>query len=66
MSETLNASFDRFIEGTRYGLEKGEIAPEKLETAKRLLELAESDSVISGGFAAFIAGASMHFYAWKA
>ena len=61
MSETLNASFDRFIEGTRYGLEKGEIAPEKLETAKRLLELAESDSVISGGFAAFIAGASMHF-----
>ena len=61
MSESLNASLDRFIRGTEIGLKQGQVASEKIETATRLLELAKSDSVASGGFAAFIAGASMNF-----
>lgn len=62
MTEKIETSFNRFIEQTKSALENNAIAkPEKIALAKRVVELAETGSVLDGGFAAFISGASMSF-----
>lgn len=62
MTEKIETSFNTFIDQTKAALERNAITkPEKIELAKRVVELAESGSVLDGGFAAFIAGASMNF-----
>ena len=55
MTEKIETSFNTFIEQTKAALESGAITkPEKIELAKRVLKLAETGSVLDGGFAAFI------------
>jgi len=62
MTEKIETSFNTFIEQTKAALKSGAITkPEKIELAKRVVDLAETGSVLDGGFAAFIAGASMNF-----